>query len=132
MPYVMVPVPEEHEEEFTKELLAIGMRAAASAWNEAAVRSLMDGLGPVDVALVRAAAAPDRQVDRLEAGELAESLGVDIVAVTAAVERVNRTSAGLGRGWVILTSPSTRPGHGGSPVLHLPEKAAALVRRLYR
>ena len=132
MPYVMVPVPEEHEEEFTRELLAISMRAATRSWDEATLRALLDGLDAPDVALVRAVSAPDRQVDRLGASELAAALGLDLTGVADAIARVNEAGASMSRGWIILTSPSTRPAHGGCPVHHLPEKAAALIRAMYR
>lgn len=132
MPYVMVPVPEEHEEEFTKELLAISMRAAARAWDEATLRVLLDGLDAADVALVRAVAAPDRPVDHVSASELAATLGLDLTDVAEAIARVNQAGEATSRGWLILTSPSTRQGQGGSPVHHLPKKAAALIRAMYR
>lgn len=131
MPYVMVPVPEEHEKEFQSELLQLTLRASINAWDAAMVQGLLDELDEPALALVRVlvdAASANRRLTRQQVAELLQS---DVATVSSLAERINHRSAGKGRPYLILVAPGEDPKAGeAAEVLLITQVAVRLLQTL--
>lgn len=75
MPWVMVPVPEEHQAEFTEELMTLAMSTLMATWDAERVGTALDLLS-----------ADQRRFVVLVARESAEGRSMGLEALAAALE----------------------------------------------
>lgn len=109
MPYVMVPVPEEHEAELMQELLKMSLRERLNAWEPEPLRALVDGLEPTSRRLVTELAEVSVNNRRLSESAAAALLGIDGGELDEIVETINTQCAAQSMPYLILTAP-----HAGS------------------
>lgn len=105
MPYVMVPVPEEHEQEVMQEILQLSLRESLNAWDPAKLVPFVAGLDEVDRSLVTTLAEATSRGQRLTRAQVAGRLGLELTRLTEVVEDLNRRSNELSQPYLVLTAP---------------------------
>lgn len=110
MPYVMVPVPAEHEQTFTKALMSHVLRTSMTAWTPESARELLGELAGASRDLVRRVArfAVAREPAKLE--EIAAQMGLAPPEVMAMADRINEQAADRGLPELVLFDPLPAPG----------------------
>lgn len=122
MPYVMVPVPEEYEEEVMQELLKITLREKLSSWARPDLQVLLDQSDPATrrlIALLVRASRDQRQVGRAAA---AAELSIDLASLDAVVHALNNRCVAGGQPYLVLTSPM-----GEERAIHITRNAVDLL-----
>lgn len=122
MPYVMVPVPEEYEEEVMRELLKISLREKLSAWAQPELQVLLEQSDPASrrlIALLVRASRDQRQVGRAAA---AAELSTDLESLDAVVHALNNRCVASGQPYLVLTSPM-----GEEQAIHITRNAVDLL-----
>ena len=127
MPYVMVPVPEEHEKEFQSELLQLTLRASLNSFDPGELRSLMAELDPIAVSLVARLVAATGASQRLTRAQVADGLGLDVAGLVALADRINHRSAGRSQPYLILVAPGPNPSLGEAGEIVLITQVAARI-----
>lgn len=110
MPYVMVPVPEEHEDEFMQELLKMSLRERLSAWEAEPLLALVAELEPSGRRLVMKLAEVSADNRRLSESEVASFLGVGVVELGEVVQAINTSCTDRSLPYLVLTAPHRGPG----------------------
>lgn len=128
MPYVMVPVPEEHEQEVMQQILQLSLRESLNAWDPAVLVPFVRELAAVDRSLVDALADATSSGLRLTRAQVATRLGMDLGELTARADDLNRRSNDLGQPYLVLTAPGEGPDDDlASQVLLVTKVAADLI-----
>lgn len=91
MPYVMVPVPAEHEEEFAQWLLGVTLRAKLSDWPPGAAAELVAGTDAVVRAALEVIAGGGEYY--IPASEVAEAIGADEDSLLTGLAELAQRSA---------------------------------------
>lgn len=112
MPYVLVPVPEEHEDELMEEVLKMSLRERLSAWDAEPLRALVGELEPSSRRLVTMLVEVSVDNRRLSETEVATSLGIDVVELKEMVEAINSRCRAQSLPYLVLTAPQQGPDDG--------------------
>lgn len=102
MPYVMVPVPEEHVEEVMTFMLRVKSRANLEPWDEESVKSIFDELdefGRSLLAFVGRSASNQRDLSEADAAKLLQLSSRETIAI---VREINDLCRDAGRPSLIL------------------------------
>ncbi len=105
MPYVMVPVPEEFEDELMQEVLKMSLRARLSTWAPESLRSLVGELDAGPGRLVELLAEASMANRRLSEPDIASSLDVSIEELREMVEEVNGRCISGAMPYLVLAAP---------------------------
>lgn len=127
MPYVMMPVPEEHEQELMNEILKISLRKSLSDWSEPSVRSVLDSSAPRSrelIALLTQAAAHNRKLSRTE---VAASLGADSIELRGLVDEINERCTDRSAPYLVLTVADDSSDDPGADCLLITQVAVELL-----
>ena len=127
MPYVMVPVPEEHEKEFQSELLQLTLRASLNSFDPDQLRTLLTELDPMALALVVRLVEASAANKRLTRAQVADDTGLDVAGVVALADRINHRSAGRSQPYLILVAPGPNPSLGEAGEVVLITQVAARI-----
>mgnify|MGYP005616239381 CR=1 FL=1 len=127
MPYVMVPVPEEHEQEFMSELMQFSLRESLNAWDRDVLGPFVDGLVDHDRTLVSALAQATERGQRLTRTQVCTLLGLDLPQVSVLVDDLNRRSNDLSQPYLVLTGPAVSADGGEADQVLLVTKSAAAI-----
>ena len=131
MPYVMVPVPEEHEKEFQSELLQLSLRASLTAFDPEQLRGLVAELDPVALSFVARLVEASSANKRLTRAQVADAAGLDVLELLAIADRINHHAAERSQPALILVAPGPNPalGEAGEVVL-ITQVAARMIEPL--
>ena len=102
MPYVMVPVPEEHVEEVMNYMLRAMSHASLEPWDEKSIQSLFDELdefGRSLLAFVGRASAKEKDLAEVDAAKLLQLSSRETIAV---VREINDLAREFGRPSLIV------------------------------
>ena len=131
MPYVMVPVPEEHVEEVMSFMLRAMSRANLEPWDEEGVTTLfeeLDEFGRSLLAFVGRSAANERDLSETDAAKLLQLSSRETIAI---VREINDLCRDAGRPSLVLRRTFAEVQPNGRtvdvPVLALDEEHIALV-----
>lgn len=125
MPYVMVPVPEEHEQEFMQQILQISLRESLNAWDPAVLVPFLDSLEPEARALVTTLAQASARGQRLTRSQVGVVLELPLVRLSALVDDINLRSNDLSQPYLVLTAPGEGPDDDEAGQVLLTTKVAA-------
>lgn len=89
MPYVMVPVPEEHEAELLEEIMRLSLASYMKKWDIDQVRSVMAVLSPQERSFVVAVARYSSIGEPGEMSAIADELGTQGEDLIALREQLN-------------------------------------------
>lgn len=107
MPYVMVPVPEEHVEEVMRFMLRALARASEEEWDLEAMTAIFDGSDEITrtlLSVVARATLGDKQVsDR----DVAEATQLSVRESTAIIRELNELAREENRPNVLVRNPTT-------------------------
>lgn len=127
MPYVMVPVPEEHEQAFTQELVQLSLRESLNAWDRSVLGPFLGGLGNSDRSLVSTLALASVEGRRLTRSQVAGAIGVEIDVLSSMVDDLNARSKELSQPFLVLVAPGESPDDGEIGEVLLITKVAAQI-----
>lgn len=121
MPYVMVPVPEEHIEVVLQFVLGAMKRAAIEHWDESSIADLFAQLDEPSQVVLSAAARGVLGPGPISAQDAAEAAGISKREAAAIVFELNVRARDLERPMVILFYETEREGADGEvqAVLHM-------------
>ncbi len=107
MPYVMVPVPEEHVEEAMEAVLRITRNSRLKPWDEAAMAdffSELDEAAKALLSLVARATAANRQIAQASAADRMEVTQREVLGI---VRDINLRAQELSHPFVVINQEAT-------------------------
>ncbi|MEO6628829.1 MAG: hypothetical protein ABIP03_09700 [Aquihabitans sp.] len=110
MPYVMIPVPEEYEQELMSEVLKMSLRKSISAWSPESLRAIYTSCDPAERSLVDTLTRASADGNRLPLTAIEEALHVSSDALEALVTGVNGRCDARSLPWLILRTPASSAG----------------------
>lgn len=112
MPYVMVPVPEEHEAEFMDELMQMALRASLTGWKPEAMTELLAESEPAWLDLIRELVAAAGRGEMLARQVHATALSVDLEEIISRADAINARCKERGWPYLVLAEPAEDPADG--------------------
>lgn len=132
MPYVMVPVPAEHEADLVRLLIQMQVREVLSDWSEAEVRQLLDGLAVDETRLVTLIAESIESGKAVTDRDLARALDSDPTSLLGAAQRIAEACGAMSKPALVMVDPGPDAvGVGDESVirkLSIVPRVAAIVR----
>jgi len=136
MPYVMVPVPEEHVEDVMQFVLRAMARASLQPWDTAAMTEFfleIDEPGRMLLSVVARAVIRDRQLGEDEVTDMVELSRREIVGI---IQELNDRAQAANRGQVLFRRRATEVLPNGrtreKPVVGMDPQVAVLVQEAER
>lgn len=104
MPYVMVPVPEEHVQEVMEAVLRISKRASLTEWDQEAITEFYNGVDEAARSLLAIVARATLAGKQLSHPELADATHITTREVSGILRDVNVLSTDLGRPILLIST----------------------------
>lgn len=114
MPYVMVPVPEEHIEAALKFVMNAIKRDSIEDWDESSIADLLASLDEASQVVLTAAAGGVVGSGAITTQDAAEAAGISTREAAAIVRELNVRALDLNRPLVILLDETEREGDDGA------------------
>jgi hypothetical protein len=130
MPYVMVPVPAEHEQELMTEILKMSVRDSMLGWNDASLTEFVgkSDAPSVDVLLVISDAIIENR--KVSYADVATTLGIAEDEVVDQVVAINQRSTFQQRPYLIMEGPAPAGQRADARSLVIAKEYAVTLRRL--
>lgn len=132
MPYVMVPVPEEHEADVLQFVMGLQVREAMTRWPEGALVRYLDELDDTEHAIVAGILERSQHRRIVPEADLATVTGLDPSTLTERVQGMAKRSWDAGVPALILTGKEERIGADGGTeetlTYHIAPSLAAEIR----
>ena len=103
--YVMLPVPEEYEQEFMQEILKMTLRGPLGSWDEDKLRLLVDDLGPTARRLIALLSHASVRREQRTRRQLTAELDLDIPELDRLADEVNAQCTARGVPSLVLVAP---------------------------
>lgn len=128
MPYVMVPVPEEHEQELMAEVLRMSLRKSLGEWEVEPLRAVFEESEPTARALITVLARASNDKRTLSRKQIAEATGAASADLVGLSDQVNARCITRKMPYLILTAPEKDVGGAATgEVLVIGSVAAQLL-----
>ena len=132
MPYVMVPVPEEHEDDVLQFLMGLQVQAAMNRWPEGALDRYLEALDDTERSIVAGIIERSRQRRIVPEADLAAATGLEPSVLSEQVQAMARRSWDANVPALVLTDKEQRVAADGGTeeylTYHIAPAVAAEVR----
>lgn len=108
MPYVMVPVPEEHVQEAMEAVLRIAQRASLVEWDEQAISDLYQELDEAAKAVLSVVTRANAKGETVSDVEVASAVELTQREILGVVREINDRARDQSRPALVITQMTTR------------------------